>query len=130
MKWGHEDLFSGFVLLVIVQTVVSMVIPNATHLEAILEKYMDKDEAWWQSKPRGKRAISQSDMQLILDLHNKLRGQVYPPASNMEYMVRSHDSLSVSILLNHVPKLHRFSYCKLSTLSFCLNDILSKTLKT
>ncbi|KAI2667624.1 Peptidase inhibitor 15 [Labeo rohita] len=86
MKCGHEDLFSGFVLLVTVQTVVSMVIPNATHLEAILEKYMDKDEAWWQSKSRGKRAISQSDMQLILDLHNKLRGQVYPPASNMEYM--------------------------------------------
>ncbi|KAL0200825.1 hypothetical protein M9458_004012, partial [Cirrhinus mrigala] len=79
MKCGHEDLFSGFVLLVTVQTVVTMVIPNATHLEAILEKYMDKDEA-------GKRAISQSDMQLILDLHNKLRGQVYPPASNMEYM--------------------------------------------
>lgn len=102
MKCGYEDLFSGLVLLVIVQTVVSMVIPNATHLEAILEKYMDKDEAWWQSKPRGKRAISQSDMQLILDLHNKLRGQVYPPASNMEYMVRSHDSLSVTILLNHV----------------------------
>ncbi|NP_956764.1 cysteine-rich secretory protein LCCL domain-containing 1b [Danio rerio] len=88
MKCGHlEDLFSGFVLLVTVQTVVSMVIPNATHLEAILEKYMDKDETWWQSKSRGKRAISQSDMQLILDLHNKLRGQVYPPASNMEYMV-------------------------------------------
>lgn len=105
MKRGHEDLFSGFVLLVTVQTVVSMVIPNATHLEAILEKYMDKDEAWWQSKSRGKRAISQSDMQLILDLHNKLRGQVYPPASNMEYMVRSHDSTSVTILLNHVPNL-------------------------
>lgn len=105
MKCGHEDLFSGFVLLVTVQTVVSMVIPNATHLEAILEKYMDKDEAWWQSKSRGKRAISQSDMQLILDLHNKLRGQVYPPASNMEYMVRSHDSTSVTILLNHVPSL-------------------------
>lgn len=105
MKCGHEDLFSGFVLLVTVQTVVSMVIPNATHLEAILEKYMDKDEAWWESKSRGKRAISQSDMQLILDLHNKLRGQVYPPASNMEYMVRSHDSTSVTLLLNHVPNL-------------------------
>ncbi len=105
MKCGHEDLFSGFVLLVTVQTVVSMVIPNATHLEAILEKYMDKDEAWWQSKSRGKRAISQSDMQLILDLHNTLRGQVYPPASNMEYMVRSHDCTSVTILLNRVPNL-------------------------
>lgn len=88
MSCGREDFLSGFVLLLIVQTVVSMVVPNATHLEAVLGKYMDKDEAWWQSKSRGKRAISQSDMQLILDLHNKLRGQVYPPASNMEYMVR------------------------------------------
>lgn len=146
MKCGHEDLFSGFVLLVIVQTVVSMVIPNATHLEAILEKYMDKDEAWWQSKPRGKRAISQSDMQLILDLHNKLRGQVYPPASNMEYMVRSHDlsqSQSCWIMFLNYTALScsdifllqndfylPYRPCKLSTLSFCLNDILSKTLKT
>lgn len=89
MNCGREDFISGFVLLLTVQTVVSMVIPNATHLEAMLEKYMDKDETWWQSKSRGKRAISQSDMQLILDLHNKLRGQVYPPASNMEYMVRT-----------------------------------------
>ncbi|XP_066532593.1 cysteine-rich secretory protein LCCL domain-containing 1 isoform X2 [Hoplias malabaricus] len=38
-------------------------------------------------KPRGKRAISSGDMQAILDLHNKLRAQVYPPAANMEYMV-------------------------------------------
>uniref|UniRef100_A0A8C9Z9D2 Cysteine rich secretory protein LCCL domain containing 1 n=1 Tax=Sander lucioperca TaxID=283035 RepID=A0A8C9Z9D2_SANLU len=39
------------------------------------------------AKQRGKRAITDSDAQLILDLHNKLRGQVHPPSSNMEYMV-------------------------------------------
>lgn len=88
MNCGRGDFLGGFVLLLTVQTVVSMVIPNATHLEAMLERYMDKDETWWHSKSRGKRAISHGDMQLILDLHNKLRGQVYPPASNMEYMVR------------------------------------------
>lgn len=31
-------------------------------------------------------------MHLILDLHNKLRSQVHPPASNMEYMVSSEDT--------------------------------------
>ncbi|XP_051985161.1 cysteine-rich secretory protein LCCL domain-containing 1-like [Xyrauchen texanus] len=109
MKCGREDWYSGLVLLLIVQTVVSVVIPNATHLEALLEKYMDKDEAWWQSKPRGKRAISQSDIQLILDLHNKLRGQVYPPASNMEYMVwdpeleRSAEHWALTCLWEHGP---------------------------
>lgn len=67
-----------------------MVLPNSTDLSALLEKYMDEDGDWWQAKQRGKRAISQSDMQSILDLHNKLRGQVYPQASNMEYMVNAY----------------------------------------
>ena len=36
---------------------------------------------------RRKRYISQNDMLAILDYHNKVRGKVFPPASNMEYMV-------------------------------------------
>ncbi|MED6273273.1 Peptidase inhibitor 15-A [Characodon lateralis] len=39
------------------------------------------------SKTRRKRYISQNDMIAILDYHNKVRGRVFPPASNMEYMV-------------------------------------------
>ncbi|KAJ7400664.1 hypothetical protein BTVI_103348 [Pitangus sulphuratus] len=69
------------------QAVSAMILPNATLLEELLEKYMDEDGEWWIAKQRGKRAITDSDMQSILDLHNKLRGQVYPPASNMEYML-------------------------------------------
>ncbi|TSK98364.1 Peptidase inhibitor 15-A [Bagarius yarrelli] len=38
-------------------------------------------------KTRRKRYISQDDRQAILDYHNKVRGNVFPPASNMEYMV-------------------------------------------
>uniref|UniRef100_A0AAY4A7P5 LCCL domain-containing protein n=1 Tax=Denticeps clupeoides TaxID=299321 RepID=A0AAY4A7P5_9TELE len=87
MKCEAQDWLGGVALLLAAQTVVAMVIPNATQLEDLLGKYMDKNESWWKSKPRGKRAISESDMHLILDLHNKLRGQVYPQASNMEYMV-------------------------------------------
>lgn len=38
-------------------------------------------------KSRRKRYISQSDMIAILDYHNKVRANVFPPAANMEYMV-------------------------------------------
>ncbi|XP_054623852.1 cysteine-rich secretory protein LCCL domain-containing 1-like isoform X1 [Dunckerocampus dactyliophorus] len=73
--------------LCLAQTVMPAVLTNSTRLESLLDKYRDKDEAWWTARTRGKRAISEGDMHLILDLHNKLRGQVHPPASNMEYMV-------------------------------------------
>ncbi|XP_069477326.1 cysteine-rich secretory protein LCCL domain-containing 1 [Ambystoma mexicanum] len=72
--------------LFIARAVAAMVLPNATHLEELLDKYTDEDGEWWAAKARGKRAITESDMQIIVDLHNKLRGEVYPPASNMEYM--------------------------------------------
>jgi hypothetical protein len=75
-------------LLFVARAVPAMVVPNATLLEKLLEKYMDEDGEWWTAKQRGKRAITDNDMQSILDLHNKLRSQVYPTASNMEYMVR------------------------------------------
>uniref|UniRef100_A0A8C9FR90 Cysteine rich secretory protein LCCL domain containing 1 n=1 Tax=Pavo cristatus TaxID=9049 RepID=A0A8C9FR90_PAVCR len=96
-------------LLFIAQAVSAMVLPNATLLEELLEKYMDEDGEWWIAKQRGKRAITDSDMQSILDLHNKLRGQVYPPASNMEYMTwdteleRSAESWAETCLWEHGP---------------------------
>ncbi|XP_029687471.1 cysteine-rich secretory protein LCCL domain-containing 1b isoform X2 [Takifugu rubripes] len=79
-------------LLGLTQTLLAMVPNNnSTPLESILDKYWDKHEDWWQARPRGRRAISEGDMHLIVDLHNKLRGQVYPPASNMEHMVWDYD---------------------------------------
>lgn len=78
----------GVSLLLALQSAVSMVVlQNSTDMGQFLDKYLDEDGDWWKAKQRGKRAITDSDAQLILDLHNKLRGQVYPPASNMEYMV-------------------------------------------
>ncbi|KAL7978961.1 hypothetical protein Chor_001264 [Crotalus horridus] len=56
-------------------------LPNATHLESILNQYQDG-----QPHSRAKRSISRNDQDEILMLHNKLRGEVYPSASNMEYM--------------------------------------------
>ncbi|XP_064010828.1 cysteine-rich secretory protein LCCL domain-containing 1 isoform X2 [Pogoniulus pusillus] len=96
-------------LLCLAQALSALVLPNATLLEELLEKYMDEDGEWWIAKQRGKRAITDSDMQSILDLHNKLRGQVYPPASNMEYMrwdtelERSAESWAESCLWEHGP---------------------------
>lgn len=55
------------------------------------------------SKSRRKRYISQNDMLAILDYHNKVRGKVFPPASNMEYMVS--ESLHSNLINVHV-----FSY--------------------
>uniref|UniRef100_A0A8C4B451 SCP domain-containing protein n=1 Tax=Denticeps clupeoides TaxID=299321 RepID=A0A8C4B451_9TELE len=36
---------------------------------------------------RRKRYISRSDMNALLEYHNRVRSQVFPPAANMEYMV-------------------------------------------
>lgn len=74
-------------LLCLTQSVLGVVLNSSMPLQSILDKYWDKDEDWWHARPRGRRAISEGDMHLIVDLHNKLRGQVHPPASNMEHMV-------------------------------------------
>lgn len=88
MKHSCERWLRGTALLLLLRAAVSVVmLPNKTGWDRILDKYLDEEGDWWEAKQRGKRAISDSDAQLILDLHNKLRGQVYPPASNMEYMV-------------------------------------------
>lgn len=69
-------------LLLLVCGAQGFFLPNVTQLEELLSKYQ-------QDKPhsRVRRAIPRSDKEEILMLHNKLRGQVHPPASNMEYMV-------------------------------------------
>lgn len=69
-------------LLLLVCGAQGFFLPNVTHLEELLSKYQ-------QDTPhsRVRRAIPRSDKEEILMLHNKLRGQVQPPASNMEYMV-------------------------------------------
>lgn len=96
----------SLLLLLLLHAATSMVmLPNSTGWEQILDKYLDEDGDWWEAKHRGKRAITDSDAQLILDLHNKLRGQVYPPASNMEYMVGGQRTPNTS------HRLHLFKRC-------------------
>lgn len=80
-------------LLCLSHAASSAVLDNSTRLESILEQ----GEELWPARSRGRRAISEGDMHLILDLHNKLRAQVHPPASNMEYMVSALRLTAVSL---------------------------------
>lgn len=54
---------------------------------------------------RRKRFISQQDMVAILDYHNQVRANVFPPAANMEFMVRDiifhQDASTITVELNY-----------------------------
>ena len=54
------------------------------------------------SRSRRKRFISQNDMLAILDYHNKVRGKVFPPAANMEYMVSESFDSFICVINVHV----------------------------
>ncbi|XP_061113617.1 R3H domain containing-like [Conger conger] len=51
----------------------------------------DSDVGSWPrvnfTRSRHKRHISSRDLSALLDYHNRVRSQVFPPAANMEYMV-------------------------------------------
>lgn len=55
---------------------------NGTELQELLGRYRQEEP-----HVRTRRAIPREDREEILRLHNQLRGQVSPPASNMEHMV-------------------------------------------
>ncbi|KAM6177034.1 cysteine-rich secretory protein LCCL domain-containing 2 [Erethizon dorsatum] len=68
-------------LALLVCSAQGFLLPNMTELQKLLGRYQ-------QVEPhvRVRRAIPWEDREEILRLHNKLRGQVSPPASNMEHM--------------------------------------------
>nr|XP_005292347.1 cysteine-rich secretory protein LCCL domain-containing 2 [Chrysemys picta bellii]XP_008166855.1 cysteine-rich secretory protein LCCL domain-containing 2 [Chrysemys picta bellii]XP_023961300.1 cysteine-rich secretory protein LCCL domain-containing 2 [Chrysemys picta bellii] len=86
-------------LLVLMHEAQGFFLPNGTHFESILSRYHS----------RAKRAIPRSDKEEILMLHNKLRGEVYPSASNMEYMTwddeleRSAEAWAQECIWDHGP---------------------------
>ncbi|KAF4082815.1 hypothetical protein AMELA_G00132600 [Ameiurus melas] len=68
----------------------SLFLPDSPELRQLLSRYEDDLEANVTASASGsrvRRAIPWSDREEILLLHNKLRGAVYPTASNMEYMI-------------------------------------------
>lgn len=78
-------------LLVCVRDSASLFLPDSEELRQLLSRYEEDaahngtDDA---AGSRTRRAIRWSDRDEILQLHNKLRGSVYPSAANMEHMVR------------------------------------------
>ncbi|KAG9352504.1 hypothetical protein JZ751_020918 [Albula glossodonta] len=68
----------------------TLFLPDSPGLRQLLSRYQDKADQNLVTNittGRVRRAIPWSDREEILQLHNKLRGGVYPTASNMEYMV-------------------------------------------
>ncbi|XP_036442468.1 cysteine-rich secretory protein LCCL domain-containing 2 [Colossoma macropomum] len=75
-------------LMLATQQAASLFLPDSPELRRLLSRYEDELEPNnTASASRVRRAIQWSDREEILVLHNKLRGGVYPTASNMEYMV-------------------------------------------
>uniref|UniRef100_A0A672HC83 Cysteine-rich secretory protein LCCL domain containing 2 n=1 Tax=Salarias fasciatus TaxID=181472 RepID=A0A672HC83_SALFA len=77
-------------LLLSVGHSASLFLPDSEELRQLLSRYEDEATGDGTGGPAGnrtRRAILWSDREEILQLHNKLRGGVYPTASNMEHMV-------------------------------------------
>ncbi len=86
------NFFTDLLLLFIASDASAWIIRNATETLTGTNITIDKSEIGTDGlasmpKSRRKRYISQSDMIAILDYHNKVRANVFPPAANMEYMV-------------------------------------------
>ncbi|KAK9403219.1 peptidase inhibitor 15 [Crotalus adamanteus] len=107
---------SGALLITILCEASALVLPNSsdlflstknyTDIEAALKTHLDSASF---PKIRKKRYISQNDMIAILDYHNQVRGKVFPPASNMEYMVwddnlaKSAEAWAATCIWDHGP---------------------------
>lgn len=84
--------FTNVVLFCIARGASGLLIHNSTDSTSIsnftdMNSTLNAQVSALIPKSRRKRWISQSDMLAILDYHNKVRANVFPPAANMEYMV-------------------------------------------
>jgi len=86
-------MISLFGLVLCIRQSTGLVLPESKELRQLLSRYQEEVEVNSTGPSAGgssrtRRAIRWSDREEILQLHNRLRGGVYPTASNMEYMVR------------------------------------------
>lgn len=86
------NFFTDLFLIFVASDASAWIIRNATETLAGTNLTINKSEMGDHGlasipKSRRKRYISQGDMIAILDYHNKVRANVFPPAANMEYMV-------------------------------------------
>ncbi|XP_039591167.1 peptidase inhibitor R3HDML-like [Polypterus senegalus] len=86
-------LFFPGLLIWTIQSCSSFLLPTGTVLQPHHQNSTDSLGASMDfpsvsvSKSRRKRYISSLDMAALLEYHNRVRSQVFPPAANMEYMV-------------------------------------------
>uniref|UniRef100_A0A8C2A7V9 Peptidase inhibitor 15b n=1 Tax=Cyprinus carpio TaxID=7962 RepID=A0A8C2A7V9_CYPCA len=90
------NFFTDLLLVFIVSDASAWIIRNATETLTgtkitVNKTEMENDGLASMPKSRRKRYISQSDMIAILDYHNNVRANVFPPAANMEYMLWNED---------------------------------------
>ncbi|XP_026176227.1 cysteine-rich secretory protein LCCL domain-containing 2 [Mastacembelus armatus] len=81
-------------LLLCTRDASSLFLPDSKELRQLLSRYEQKADQNTTSNVavnRTRRAILWSDRDEIIQLHNKLRSEVYPTASNMEHMVWDDD---------------------------------------
>ncbi|XP_018425858.1 PREDICTED: cysteine-rich secretory protein LCCL domain-containing 2-like [Nanorana parkeri] len=104
MSLSHS-WFLPLTIVLLVDQCHGLFLPNNTFLENFLSKYSNSDTP----HSRSRRAILKTDKEEILQLHNKLRGQVHPPASNMEFMTwdeeleRSSEAWAQECMWEHGP---------------------------
>lgn len=93
MAWLPALCLSLVFLLLCPRDLGALFLPDSKELRQLLSRYedeeVDQSNTGNTTGSRTRRAIRWSDREEILQLHNKLRGEVYPTASNMEYMVRN-----------------------------------------
>lgn len=99
--------FGNLLLLFIVSDASAWIVKNASKTLSGAQISTNETEVGGEGlasmpKSRRKRYISQHDMLAILDYHNKVRANVFPPAANMEYMVSRANSLLSSCMLPYV----------------------------
>ncbi|XP_067904347.1 peptidase inhibitor 15-like [Heterodontus francisci] len=110
----HIRLCLTSLLLWIIQKSGAFVLSNVTELTVNPATEMHPDVRKFPyvggaPRSRRKRQISQRDRIVILDYHNRVRSQVFPPAANMEYMLwddrlaRSAEAWAAHCIWDHGP---------------------------
>ncbi|KAI4876324.1 hypothetical protein NFI96_027858 [Prochilodus magdalenae] len=110
MRVGCAHLFLAAILWA---TLCSTVASNSAELTIFssigLEPEISLRNSSVVRRSRRKRYISSRDMTALLDYHNRVRSQVFPPAANMEYMVwderlaKSAESWASQCIWDHGP---------------------------
>ncbi|KAB5546535.1 hypothetical protein PHYPO_G00073240 [Pangasianodon hypophthalmus] len=96
-------------------TRAAVALTNTTELSPLTVAHFGIELSWRNRSSsdvphsRRKRYISSKDMMALLEYHNRVRSQVFPPAANMEYMVwderlaKSAESWASQCIWDHGP---------------------------